>query len=237
LSAFCTALTAVLILFLPATHATHGAHATWTLPAATGSPPVGTPDPQHLLRTILDDPAIQQRAVAATPPPLPELPNIDLSFARWPLVGIGAVTTVVLIVLLGPILFRYFVMLRKRRTRADLGDGADISTSGEAIQRAQVASAAQDYRQALRMLYLASLLKLDEIGALRYDRALTNREYVRQVALKPALASALRPVVETFDDVWYGYRPITHEGYSTFEANVDGLMRAAEANGEVRTGD
>jgi hypothetical protein len=78
------------------------------------------------------------------------------------------------------------------------------------------------------MLYLASLLKLDEVGALRYDRALTNREYVRQVSLKPALAAALWPVVETFDDTWYGFSPVTSEGYRAFESRVGELLQAAE---------
>ncbi len=217
---------AVLVLAQPAL----GQAAARSVRGVAGMPPTATPDPQQLLRAILEDPNLQQRTAAPTPPPLPQLPNIDLSFLRWVLIGIGAVMTVVLIVLLGPILFRYFVRLRRMRA-AGLAEGEGVATSGEAIQRAQGASAAQDYRLALRLLYLASLLKLDEIGALRYDRALTNREYVRQVVLQPALASALRPVVETFDEVWYGVRPVTAEGYATFESDVQELMRTAEGSG------
>jgi hypothetical protein len=176
----------------------------------------GTPDPMQARRDILADPDIQQRI--ATPAPLtpPNLPDIDLSFLRWVLIGLGAIAFVVLIVLLGPVLFGFFVHARKRRKPVTGPADAEVSTSAEAIQRAQVASTVQDYRLALRMLYLAALLKLDEIGALRYDRALTNREYVRQVALKPVLANALRAVVETFDDVWYGFRPVTPDGYGAF---------------------
>lgn len=197
---------------------------------AATAPPSATADPQQLRRDILSDPNLQQREPTAVSPQMPEIPSVDLSFLRWVFIGAGALLTVILIVLLGPLLFRYIARLRRQREPATLTDGEEIATSDEAIQRAQDASALQDYRQALRLLYLAALLKLDEIGALRYDRALTNREYVRQVILSSALADALRPVVETFDDVWYGYRPLTPEGYANFEHEVDDLMKAAESH-------
>ena len=191
-----------------------------------------TPDSMQVRRDILADPDIQQRSVTPAALPTPSLPDIDLSFMRWVFIGLGVIAFVVLLVLLGPILFGFFVTVRRRRKPVTGSTGAEVSTSTEAIQRAQVASTVQDYRLALRMLYLASLLKLDEIGALRYDRALTNREYVRQVSLKPALADALWPVVETFDDVWYGFRPVTADGYGAFESKVNMLLRAAEAEKE-----
>lgn len=151
---------------------------------------------------------------------------MNLSFLKWVFLIAGGVVLVVLAVLLAPLLSRYFT--RRLRRSPPIAADVDVSTSAEAVERAQDASTAQDYRLALRMLYLASLLKLDEIGALRYDRALTNREYVREVTLQSALAQLLRPVVETFDDVWYGYRPVTPEEYGAFEADVHALLLAAE---------
>ena len=190
-----------------------------------------TPDPMQLRRDILANPDLQQREAPVTPPPLPDVPDVDLSFLRYILAGLGAVVLVVLLAVLIPILVRYFVKAASRRAAGDdLAHDAEVSTSAEAVQRAQQASFGQDYRLALRMLYLAALLKLDEVGALRYDRALTNREYVRQVVLQPALASALSPVVEIFDDAWYGYKPVTADGYAAFESRVTALMAVAEAN-------
>ena len=191
-----------------------------------------TPDPLQLRDQVLSDPDLQHRAAPATPPPAIDLPNIDLSFLKWVFLFAGAVVFIVLAVLLAPLLFRFFA--RRLRRNSPIAADADVSTSAEALERAQDASAGQDYRLALRMLYLAALLKLDEVGALRYDRALTNREYVREVMLQPALAQCLRPVVETFDDVWYGYRPVTPEGYGAFESNVRTLLRAAEEEQEKR---
>ncbi len=200
-------------------------------PRIAGAPP--TPDPLQLRDKILADPDLQHRAAPAQPLPAPDLPDINLSFLRWVILVAGAVVLVVLAVLLGPLLGRYF--RRNRRGRPPALADAEVATSDEAIERARDASAVQDYRQALRLLYLAALLKLDEIGALRYDRALTNREYVREVALKSALAALLRPVVETFDDAWYGYRPVTPEGYGAFEVAVNALLRAAEEDEQDRS--
>ena len=191
-----------------------------------------TPDPLQVRRDILANPDLQHRDTAPQLPRIntPDLPAINLPFLPYLLLGIGGLLLIVLLILVAPFFIRYFASRAKLRdrTKGARKDGLDVATSGEAIVRAQEASDLQDFRLALRLLYLASLLKLDEIGALRYDRALTNREYVREVALKPPLATALRPVVETFDDVWYGYRPITRAGYDAFEINVKTLMAEAE---------
>ncbi|MCL4507662.1 MAG: DUF4129 domain-containing protein [Chloroflexi bacterium] len=192
-------------------------------PAPAGQ---ATPAPLLLRDQVLSDPDLQHRIAPATPPPALDLPNMNLSFLKWVFLIAGGVVLVVLAVLLAPLLSRYFT--RRLRRSPPIAADVDVSTSAEAVERAQDASTAQDYRLALRMLYLASLLKLDEIGALRYDRALTNREYVREVTLQSALAQLLRPVVETFDDVWYGYRPVTPEEYGAFEADVHALLLAAE---------
>ena len=203
----------------------------WAAPCLAAAPaPTTTPDPQQLRQEILSDPNLQLREVTPTPltPNLPSLPAVNLSFMRWVFIGVGLGLAIILTFLLGPLLVRYFTRLRQTPASAALAGDSEVTTAEEAVQRAQEASAVQDYRQAMRLLYLATLLKLDEIGTLRYDRALTNREYVRQVSLSADLSGSLRPVVETFDDVWYGYRPLTPEGYAAFAAQVDGLMKAAE---------
>ena len=88
----------------------------------------------------------------------------------------------------------------------------------------------RDYRSAIRYLYLASLLMLDEHGLIHYDRTLTNREHLRQVAGDPELADALRPVVETFDDVWYGFASVNETIYQEFRANVERLRNMRQVN-------
>ncbi len=193
------------------------------------------------LKDVLSDPNLQRPLATPAPRPTPterlpdlQIPRIGIDAIRFALVVAGGIGVMALIVALGPTLFRLFAARRRNMSRNADAD-AEAATSAEAVARAQQASAIQDYRLAMRMLYLACLLKLDESGALRYDRTQTNREYVRQVAGQPALASALQPVVETFDDAWYGFRLITPQGYAAFESRVRELLNLAVAGHQPAT--
>ena len=98
-------------------------------------------------------------------------------------------------------------------------------TASTALKRAESLARGGDYRAAVRYLYLSSLLLLEENGLLRYDRSLTNREYLRSVAALPELAAALRRVVETFERVWYGYQPLDEAAYCQYAEWVADLRR------------
>ncbi len=112
---------------------------------------------------------------------------------------------------------------------ADLGAGGaedgEILTADVALQRAQTLSGGGDYRTAVRYLYLSSLLLLEEHGLLRYDRSLTNREYLRSVSNKPRLAKILRDVIDVFDRVWYGFQPIAEDEYDIYAQQVEKLKK------------
>lgn len=190
----------------------------------------GGADPYPALERILSDPDLQR---PSAPPPDPiEMPDIALprvgsDLARLALMVAGGIGLALVIVVLGPALARALGGRRAPGGRA--GDPAeDVADAADAVARAGMASGARDYRQAVRLLYLAALLALDEAGALRYDRAQTNREYLRQIADRPGLADLLRPVVETFDEVWYGFRPVTPDGYRRFESQVGSVLQAAQ---------
>lgn len=96
-------------------------------------------------------------------------------------------------------------------------------TADLALKRADEFSTGGDYRTAVRYLYLSTLLLLEEGGALRYDRTLTNREYLRTIAHKPHLAAILRNVIDVFDRVWYGFQPISKSSYDEYARQVDSL--------------
>jgi hypothetical protein len=96
-------------------------------------------------------------------------------------------------------------------------------TADGALRRAQELSSGGDYRSAVRYLYLSTLLRLEERGLLRYDRSLTNREYLKRVAHDPSLAKVLRDVVEVFDRVWYGYQPLDALAYQRYASAVEAL--------------
>jgi hypothetical protein len=108
------------------------------------------------------------------------------------------------------------------------GTGVIPLTAGQALSRSRERAQAGDYRTAVRLLYLSTLLLLEERDLLRYDRTLTNREYLRQLAARPTLAGALRPVIDTFDEVWYGE---TEPGADEYEAYAEQVERLREVAG------
>jgi hypothetical protein len=115
-------------------------------------------------------------------------------------------------------------LVREAELAAENGDGDALLTSQGALQRAQTLSGQGDYRNAVRYLYLSSLLTLDEQGLLRYDRSRTNREYVRSISAKPQLANPLRNVIDVFDRVWYGFEAVDDETYQSYVRQVEELQ-------------
>ncbi len=97
----------------------------------------------------------------------------------------------------------------------------DARTPAEAFDNAQRFLNAGDYRSAVRQLYLATLLLLDQRGRIKYDPTLTNREYLRQASKDPRAVSALQPIVETFDRTWYGFEPISRQEFDEYKQRVE----------------
>ena len=111
---------------------------------------------------------------------------------------------------------------------AEEGESDETLTSKGALKRAETLSHQGDYRNAVRYLYLSSLLVLDEQGLLRYDRSRTNREYLRSVSSKPALAKPLHDVIDVFDRVWYGFENVDEQTYQSYVKHVDELREKKE---------
>ncbi|MEO8396996.1 MAG: DUF4129 domain-containing protein [Chloroflexota bacterium] len=105
------------------------------------------------------------------------------------------------------------------------GSDEDPTNFAEARERAENYEAARNYRAAIRYLYLSSLLLLDEHNLIRYDPSLTNREHLRQIAAKPQLFDALRQVINTFEDVWYGFQPVDDALYQAYRRHIDQLRQ------------
>jgi hypothetical protein len=184
-----------------------------------------------VLERILKDPRFNYPDVTSTPIPSPtpqqrppEPENRSASdntlvsdFAQFILLVGGIVAAVVLLI--------YFARnLRVQPAQIPLPiEEDDPTTSEAALERASTLEGTQDYRTAIRYLYLSSLLLLDERNVMRYDSTLTNREHLQRIGHKPELRDALRPVVETFDEVWYGFAPVNEALYQQFRQNVERL--------------
>lgn len=114
-------------------------------------------------------------------------------------------------------------LVRDAKARAEAAEEDEHITAGEALDRAQSQARNGDYRGGVRYLYLSSLLWLDERGLLRYDRSLTNREYLAETQANSGLHNRLAPVVGTFERVWYGHRDLAEQDFRAYEEQVNAL--------------
>ena len=152
--------------------------------------------------------------------------NATFRFGRVPLI----VTAVVVFLLSLFFISRAFSRSLVREAQLPPGEGAsdELLSSQGALKRAEALSTQGDYRNAVRYLYLSSLLVLDEQGLMRYDRSRTNREYLRSVSSRPELANPLRKVIDVFDRVWYGFEALDENTYQSYVEHVEELREKKE---------
>lgn len=137
----------------------------------------------------------------------------------------GAFVVIAMLLLGGVVVYVVFRLRRSLVSDARVAsDDPDANlTSGEAMQQASSVARGGDHRTAVRYMYLSALLWMDEHDLLRYDRALTNREYLDRVRENPALQGHLAPIIDTFDRVWYGHAPIDDASFAAYQQQVAAL--------------
>lgn len=123
-----------------------------------------------------------------------------LSFLMWGLLGAVLVTFLYFV-------FRHFTWQGKLKRKAALLDADEPErTLDEWLTLADQLEREGKYREAVRCLYLACLLKFDEHHVARFDRGQTNWEHLKRIDASPAKPAGLefRPATQAFDRVWYG---------------------------------
>lgn len=137
-------------------------------------------------------------------PEMPKLSGLD-AFVR-------AVVWVILAALLIVFLtfaVKYWSFRRslQRRASAVLEEDEPERTLDEWLTLANSLEAQGKYREAIRCLYLACLLKFDEAGVARFVRSHTNWEHLSRIqssAKNPGIN--FLPITQAFDLAWYGFR-------------------------------
>jgi hypothetical protein len=94
-----------------------------------------------------------------------------------------------------------------RKAKTLLEEDEPDRTLDEWLQLADEHSAAGRFREAVRALYLACLLKFDEFDVAAFHRGETNWEHLNRIEKSPRLPKDLnfRTPTQRFDRVWYGY--------------------------------
>lgn len=132
-------------------------------------------------------------------------PNPELSF------NLDYIILPIAIIAIGIVVLYFFRQIRMNyisEARNEETDTQDdyVETEKSALSRAEKAVEANDFRGALRFLYISVVLHLQERGILPYDKSITNREYLSLSHSELDLQETLAPVITVFDEVWYGYK-------------------------------
>jgi hypothetical protein len=197
------------------------------------------PDAQEKLHDLLNRPPFARHEATEGENPLGRFFNwlgnliADLLSPIGDVGGGSVVVIRTILIILGGVLVGGTLIYLLRSVRHIMRSEAKVATekhpeagltAKSALTEATTLARSGDHRSAVRYLYLSSLLWLDERSLLRYDHALTNREYLQQVQ-RDDVREHLRPIVETFDRVWYGHMPVSAQDFTHYQQRVEHLHR------------
>ena len=184
--------------------------------------------PQERLRELREEIRYVPPPPEPEEPPAFEMPTLDLSAFRNPLIiGLG----LLLAAGLGLLLYR---LLREgsapRRAAPAPPSPVDISRieeeravhEGVPADLIAAAEAAGQYTDAVRLRYLNLLGDLRRAGLIRWRRDYSNRDYQRQLA-GHALAPAFRTATATYERYWFGRYPIDRLAYRAAGQQLDAV--------------
>ncbi len=151
----------------------------------------------------------------------------------WAIAGIGGILLIFLLSYWLQSLLGNFVTDFEARRRSAKGMELPL-TASDARRQASALAQIGNYRDAVRQLYLAALLSLEERHLLTYDRSLTNREVLAQLREHPSVQNHLQPVVATFDNVWYGIQEPDQATFTDYEREIDQIERLGQTPTDKR---
>lgn len=102
----------------------------------------------------------------------------------------------------------------------------------EWLDAASALAAEGKFREALRALYLATLVALDRRQAITFDPTLTNWQYLRQLAGNH-MRSDFRELTRIFDHKWYGREETVEVDYQVCRELAERLLARAERGAET----
>jgi hypothetical protein len=148
--------------------------------------------------------------------------------------GIGQVIIAILIAILAG--FLIFMLAQLRFGKKGKSESSETLISAEEARRtadqwiseADRLAAAGQFREAVRCLYLACLIRMDEQQILRFERHETNWEHLyrfRDLPHKPT-GFDLDPVTRNFDAAWYGFVPQSQANVDEFKGAYTTLLQS-----------
>ncbi|MCX7923307.1 MAG: hypothetical protein N3B21_15045 [Clostridia bacterium] len=118
------------------------------------------------------------------------------------------------------VLLLYFVFRNMRTSKKvkQLEDAVLLSMlkDFEAVERKAVEYANNnDFRQGIRYLYMASLLRFNEKNIIKIDKAKTNRQYLKEISNSGyPMYNQVSDFTNAFNEYWYGNRNIDRDKFN-----------------------
>jgi len=158
---------------------------------------------------------------------LPEGAGRSVSWLGWVVFGFAVLLLVAVLVLAVRSLVRSFARSERRRiSRVEALEPPAPSDPDALLARAREAAAGGAYAEAIRLLYLALLLRLDAAGLLRYRRSHTNWEYLGMLGAA-GLREPFSSFTSIFDRKHYGREPATESDYGRCQSLFEQMLQAA----------
>lgn len=138
-------------------------------------------------------------------------PSGNMGFLEGLMGGLNVFMWIVILVIIGLVL--YFVLRnvsgaakRKRRVGGILEDDEPERTADQWLLQAERLESEGRYREAVRCLYLACLVRYDDGNVARFRRHETNWEHLYRIEASAANPREIdfRSTTQVFDKVWYG---------------------------------
>ena len=154
-------------------------------------------------------------------------PASNVNAPNVPSVGPWLIPAFYVILGLGLVAFLVFALNKfawskrlERRAKALLDEDEPERTVDEWLEMADRLERDGKYREAVRCLYLASLLKIDEARIARFERSETNWEHLARIESSSTRPAGLqfREPTKAFDQIWYGMRVNGSEDVMRFRA-------------------
>lgn len=152
----------------------------------------------------------------------------------WTITGLGLLIVVLL-------LYHIYLTMRSAFGRGPRARGrrrrearAEVHADPETLlAEADRAAAEGNLPEALRRLYLALIRRLDRLGTLRYDRAFTNQDYLRQVRSAETVHGPLASLTSAAERVWYGRQGLDTAQYARCRELAMAAWQEGEGHGQA----
>jgi len=125
-------------------------------------------------------------------------------------------TTVVVVAILALLAVIYWasrkLMLHSKKERALFTQGEKIRKHTDYLLEARQLAQREEWREAVRHLFLALLVYLQEKSWIRIEQWKTNWEYMEEIRYnQPAMQEVFRRHARIFEQIWYGQKTIDEQ--------------------------